>query len=84
MRLDGFSSLIQSLKSQVAEENWLPVIEFLRVNTKFDWTPVYLPTPAARKAEQPPESSTSGEWKLSDFLPALPPHPPLPRGLFKD
>jgi len=84
MRLDGFSALIQSLKSEVAEGNCLPVIHFLRANTKLEWTPVYSPTPAARKAEQPPESSTSGEWKLSDFLPALPPHPPLPRGFFKD
>ena len=84
MRLDGFSSLIQSLKSEVAEGNCLPVIHFLRANTKLEWTPVYSSTPAARKAEQPPESSTSGEWKLSDSLPALPPHPPLPRGFFKD
>ena len=84
MRLDGFSSLIQSLKSEVAEGNWLPVIEFLRANTKFEWTPVYSPTPAAKESEQAREPSTSSEWKLSDFLPALPPHPPLPRGLFKD
>ncbi len=84
LTLEQFRSFVQSLKSEVAEGNLIPVIEFLRANTKFDWAPVYSPTPAVRKAEQPPEPSTSSEWKLSDFLPALPPHPPLPRGLFKD
>jgi hypothetical protein len=84
LSLSQFSYFIQQLKSQVAEGNLIPVIEFLRANTKFEWTPVYLPSPAVRKTEQPAESSTSSEWKLSDFLPALPPHPPLPRGLFKD
>jgi hypothetical protein len=84
LSLSQFSYFIQQLKSQVAEGNLIPVIEFLRANTRFDWTPVYSPTPAVRKAEQPPEPSTPGEWKLSDFLPALPPHPPLPRGFFKD
>jgi hypothetical protein len=85
MRLDGFSSLIQSLKSEVAEGNLIPVIEFLRANTKLEWTPVYLPSPAVRKAEQPSEPSTSSEWKLPGWLPAFPwEGPPLPRGLFKD
>jgi len=84
LRLGGFSAFIKSLKSEVAARNWGPVIEFLRANTKFDWTPVYSPPPAAKESEQLREPSTSSEWKLSDFLPALPPHPPLPRGLFKD
>ncbi len=65
--------------------DWIPVIEFLKANTKFDWAPVYSPTPAVRKAEQPPEPSTSSEWKLPGWLPAFPwEGPPLPRGLFKD
>jgi len=83
LRPDGFSAFIKSLKSEVAAGNWMPVIEFLRANAKIDWTPVYS-MPAVREAEQPHEAPASSEWKLSDFLPALPPHPPLPRGLFKD
>ena len=83
LRLPGFLYFIESLKSEVAEANWVPAIHFLRANTKFEWTPVYSPTPA-KESEQPREAPTSSEWKLSDFLPALPPHPPLPRGLFKD
>jgi len=83
LSLPNFSYFIQSLKWGVAEGNWVPAIKFLRANTKFEWTPVYLLTPAVRKAEQPSESSAPSEWKLSDFLPALPPYPPLPRGLFK-
>ncbi len=84
LRPDGFSAFIKSLKSEVAQGNLLPVIEFLRANAKFEWPPVYSPTPAAKESKQLREPSTSSEWKLSDFLPALPPHPPLPRGLFKD
>ena len=83
LSLSQFSYFIQQLKSQVAEGNLIPVIEFLRANTKFEWTPVYLPSPAVRKTEQPAESSTSSEWKLSDFLPTLPPLPPLPRGFLR-
>jgi hypothetical protein len=86
LTLPRFSYFIQQLKSEVAQGNLIPgVIEFLRANTKFDWAPVYLPSPAVRKAEQPSESSSSSEWKLTDFLPAFPwEGPPLPRGLFKD
>jgi len=81
LTLEQFGSFVQSLKSQVAEGNLVPIIEFLRANAKFEWPSVYSPAPAVRETGQP---STSSEWKLSDFLPALPPHPPLPRGLFKD
>jgi len=84
LTLPGLSSFIQSLKSEVAKRNLMPAIEFLRANTKFEWTPVYLPTLGAKEGEQPRELSTSSEWKLSDWLPALPPHLPLPRGFFKD
>ena len=82
MRLDSFSSLIQSLKSEVAEGNLVPIIEFLRANTKLERAPVYSPVPALR--ESPPREASSSGWKPSDFLPAGPPHPPLPKGLFKD
>jgi len=82
LRPDGFSAFIKSLKSEVAAGNWMPVIEFLRANAKFEAAPVYSPAPALR--ESPPREPSSSGWKLSDFLPAGPPYPPLPRGLFKD
>jgi len=84
LTLEQFLSFVQSLKSEVAEGNLMPVIEFLRANTEFEWPSVYSLTSTVKESEQPREPSTSSEWKLSDFLPALPPHPPLPRGLFKD
>ncbi len=82
LRPDGFSAFIKSLKSEVATGNWMPVIEFLRANAKFEAAPAYSPAPALR--ESPPHEPSSSEWRLSDFLPAGPPYPPLPRGLFKD
>lgn len=82
LRPDGFSAFIKSLKSEVAAGNWMPVIEFLRANAKFEAAPAYSPAPALR--ESPPHEPSSSEWRLSDFLPAGPPYPPLPRGLFKD
>jgi len=82
MRPGEFSQFIQSLKSEVAEGNLIPVIEFLRANTEFGPAPAYSPAPALRERQRGEPSSS--EWSLSDFLPALPPHPPLPRGLFKD
>ena len=78
LRLPGFSYFIHSLKTEVAEGNLMPVIEFLRANAKSP--SVYSPAPAIRESEQ----HASSGWKLSDFLPAGPPYPPLPRGLFKD
>ncbi len=85
LRLASFSYFIESLKSEVAEGNCVPAIHFLRANTQFESTSVYLPSPAVRKAEQPPEPSPSSKSKISDWLP-LPPWegPPLPRRLFKD
>ena len=82
LRPDGFSAFIKSLKSEVAAGNWMPAIEFLRANAKIEMPFTYAAAPG-REVAQPREPSPS-EWKFSDFLPALPPHPPLPRGLFKD
>jgi len=82
LSLEQFSSFIESLKSEVAEGNLIPVIELLRANTEVGPAPSYSPAPALTESQR--ELSTSSEWKPSDFLPALPPHPPLPRGLFKD
>jgi len=82
LRLGSFSSFIKSLKFEVAAGNWVPIIEFLRANAKFEAAPAYSPAPALR--ESPPREPSSSGWKLSDFLPAGPPYPPLPRGLFKD
>jgi len=85
LTLEQFRSFVQSLKSEVAEGNWIPVIEFLKANAKFEWPPVYLPTLGAKESEQPREASSSSEWKLPGWLPAFPwEGPPLPRGLFKD
>ena len=82
LTLERFGSFVQSLKAEAAEGNLIPIIEFLRANTEFEWPSVYSPAPALRETQ--PRESSSSEWKPSDFLPALPPHPPLPRGLFKD
>ena len=82
LTLEQFRAFVQSLKSEVAGGNLIAVIEFLRANTKFEWPSVYSPAPALTESQ--PREPSSSEWKLSDFLPALPPHPPLPRGLFKD
>jgi len=80
LTLEQFRSFVQSLKSEVAEGDLIPAIEFLRANTEFGSPPAYSPAPALRESH----SETSTPWKPSDFLPRLPPHPPLPRGLFKD
>ena len=82
LTLEQFRAFIQSLKSEVAAGNLIPVIEFLRANTEFGSAPAYSPAPTLRESEREP--SAPSRWKPSDFLPALPPHPPLPRGLFKD
>ena len=81
LTLEQFGFFVQSLKSFVAEGNLIPVIEFLRVNANFGSAPVYSP---ASKLREHGEPSTPSRWKPSDFLPAGPPHPPFPRGLFKD
>lgn len=84
MTLNIFSSFIQSLKSEVAEGNLIPIIEFLKANAKIEMPLVYPDASPVLAVEQPREPSTLSQWKLSDFLPARFPHPPLPRGLFKD
>ena len=82
LTLEQFRSFVQSLKSEVAGGNLIPVIDFLRANTEFEWPSAYSPAPALTESQ--PRETSSSEWKLSDFLPAPPPHPPLPRGPFKD
>ena len=82
LTLEQFRSFVQSLKSEVAEGDLIPAIEFLRANTKFEEPPMYSPEPAVREGHRKP--SAPSRWKPSDFLPGLPPLPPLPRGLFKD
>lgn len=83
LSLSQFSFFIQQLKSQVAEGNLIPVIEFLRANVEIETPLVYSEASPVPAGEQPSEASTSPKWRLSDFLPAPFPHPPLPRGLFK-
>jgi len=82
LTLEQFRSFVQSLKSEVAEGDLILAIEFLRANTEFGLPPAYSPAPAIRESHGKP--SAPSRWKPSDFLPGLPPHPPLPRGLFKD
>ena len=84
LTLPGFSYFIQSLKSKVAEGNLIPIIAFLRANAKIEMPLVYQDISLVPTVEQPRQSSTSSRWKPTDFLPAPFPHPPLPRGLFKD
>ena len=84
LRLGSFSSFIKSLKFEVVAGNWVPIIEFLRANAKIESPFAYPGASPVREVEQPREPSTLSQWKLSDFLPAQFPHPPLPRGLFKD
>ena len=83
LTLEQFRTFVQSLKSFVAEGNLIPVFEFLKGNANFGSSPVYSPAPAIRASKQGKPSAPS-QWKLSDFLPSLPPHPPFRRGLFKD
>jgi len=64
--------------------NWMPVIEFLKANASIERSLAYPAAPPLRKAEESREPFTSSKWKPSDFLPARPPFPLLPRGLFKD
>jgi len=82
LTLEQFRSFIRSLQLEVTQGNYMPAIEVLRANAEFQRASPY--PPSVRKAEAPREPSPSSRWKPSDFLPALPPHPPLPRGLFKD
>lgn len=83
MTLDVFSSLIQTLKSEVAEGNLIPIIEFLKANARIEIPLMYPDTAPAPAAQQPSEKAISSRWEPSDFLPAPFPHPPLPRGLFR-
>ena len=83
LTLEQFGRFIRSLQLEMAQGNYMPAIEVLRANAESQRASPY-PAPSVRKAEGPREASTSSGWKLSDFLPAPPPHPPLPRGLFKD
>ncbi len=82
--LHEFSSLIHSLKSEVAEGNLIPIIEFLKANARIETPLVYPDASPVPAVEQPREPATSSRWKPSAFLPAPFARRPLPRGLFKD
>jgi hypothetical protein len=83
MTLDVFSSFIRSLKCKMAKGSLIPVIEFLRANAEIEMSLVHPNASPASAVERPRQPSSPSQWKLSDFLPAPFPHPPLPRGLFK-
>lgn len=84
MTLPIFLSLIQSLRSEVAQGNLIPIIEFVKANTEIEVPVIYSNASPVPAVEEPRKPSTSSRWRLSDFLPAPFPRPPLPRGLFKD
>ena len=96
LTLSEFTHIIESVKVQVTKGNLMPVIRFLMANTRPRPTRVYSPAPILKGSspvepsslpiveESPNREATPSKWKLSDFLPASFPHPPLPRGLFKD
>jgi hypothetical protein len=84
MTLDVFSSFIWSLKSRVVKGNLVPIIEFLRGNAEIEMPLVHPDVSLDSAVERPRKPSSPSQWKLSDLLPAPFPHPPLPRGLFKD
>lgn len=76
--------LIRSLESQVEKGKCMAAMEFIKANRKVRGLTI---RPAARVEQSKPvvtKQPDEARWKLSDFLPALPPYPPLPRGLFKD
>lgn len=84
--VDELSLLIESLKSEVASGKLMRAIEFLNENAEPSTGPLAVsPILTAKETDElePSEPPSSSGWKLSDFLPALPPYPPLPRGLFK-
>jgi hypothetical protein len=94
--LSEFSSFIQSAKAQVTQGKRIPVTRFPMANARPGPTRVYSPASTLKAGsprepssspvikESPTREASSSKWNLSDFLPALFPHPPLPRGLFKD
>ncbi|TRZ50567.1 MAG: hypothetical protein D4S01_06445, partial [Dehalococcoidia bacterium] len=84
LTLPGLSDFIQTLRSKVAEGDLIPIIEFLRANARPEMPLGYSGVSPARTAGQPGKPANSSRWKLTDFLPAPFPRPPLPRGLFKD
>lgn len=78
-----FTLLVESLKSEVSRGEWQRSVEFLRANKSNEESPASrVPASEIRKRPHDKVSQSSG-WKISDFLPAPPPYPPLPRGLFK-
>ena len=83
LTLNQLSDYIDSLKTQQVEGIYTTAIEFLRANTESISSLRYSDTSHLKNTKQPDGVSTSSQWKLSDFLPAGPPYPPLPRGLFK-
>ena len=96
LTLSEFTHTIESVKDQVAKANLTPVIRFLMSNTRPRPTRVNSPTPIPKAGssvepsslaivkESPTREATLLKWNLSDFLPVWFPHPPVPKGLFKD
>lgn len=75
-----FLALIRSLKSQVSRGKWASALQFIKANRKVRGLAILPPTSIEKSK---PDLTEQPGWKPSDFLPAPPPYPPLPRGLFK-
>jgi hypothetical protein len=84
LTLPEFSNFMYSLESIVAAGNLIPVIEFLKANVEVEMPHMYQDVNPDSTAWLPHAPSAPSPWRPSDFLPALFPRPPLPRGLFKD
>jgi hypothetical protein len=84
LTLPEFSYSIQQLKYKVAKGELVPIIEFLKANARIETPRTYQDEFLSSTAWLPHEPSAPSPWRQSDFLPAPFPHPPLPRGFFKD
>jgi hypothetical protein len=84
LTLPEFSNFIYSLEPVVTAGNLIPIIEFLKANAEIEMPRTYQDEFPSSTAWLPHAPSAPSPWRPSDFLPALFPRPPLPRGLFKD
>lgn len=78
------SRFVQSLKSEVEKGNWMSAVEFIKANREASVLPVYTAAHVDHSETVVTQRPDEARWKPSDFLPMLPPYPPLPRGLFKN
>lgn len=83
LTLEQFRSLIRYLRLGLTQEKYMPAIKFLKANADFQTTLSPM-VPSVRKVKGHGKPSASSKWKLSDLLPAPPPHLPVPKAFFKE